>query len=433
MANSGGGVILFGLDSLGKPCEAELGPISALDPAEVADKISKYTGAVDLEFEIRELKKKRHNLVAFNIPEVSVPIVFRRPGTYDIGGGKQRTAFSAGTVYFRHGAKSEPGTTEDIGRAIERQLESIRKSWVKGVRKVVRAPQGSQVVLVRAGNQEKTSFPHLVSVRSVKDPNATPVLLTRDYTKASGTLVHEEISEGIFDEINNVVDANNLLAGERGTFVLGQPVYFRIYAERHHVQQAKSRIVSLLQGAVSEFYAPGLYWILQLPVIKSAQVYARLYLFPKSPQIHSLMRMAVLLGNNFANWLYQKWREKWERNPQPPPFYWTFSKMLSQLKENDPRFVAARVGATSQFVTREGSPLAAQLLLEKPGQAVSLLSDACMRVFQGASEFKSVARNLDYLAYGAAVMKRSRQMAKLIIKEIGAQQAADLIQEEEAD
>jgi hypothetical protein len=29
------------------------------------------------------------------------PIVFSKPGTYDIGGGKQKTAFSAGTVYFQ--------------------------------------------------------------------------------------------------------------------------------------------------------------------------------------------------------------------------------------------------------------------------------------------------------------------------------------------
>jgi hypothetical protein len=33
-------------------------------------------------------------------------------------------------VYFRHRAKSEPGTSEDIRKVIERQLEFIRKSWI---------------------------------------------------------------------------------------------------------------------------------------------------------------------------------------------------------------------------------------------------------------------------------------------------------------
>ena len=57
IANSGGGIILFGVDNVGRPCGAVLEPIFRLDPADIANKISKYTGSVDLEFEIREVKK----------------------------------------------------------------------------------------------------------------------------------------------------------------------------------------------------------------------------------------------------------------------------------------------------------------------------------------------------------------------------------------
>jgi len=142
IANSGGGIIVFGLDSLGVPTGASIDAITSIDPADIANKVSRYTGLVDFEFEIRRLTKKGQNLVAFVVQPVSVPLVFKNPGTYDIGSGKQRTAFGVGTVYFRHGAKSEPGKSEDIRRVIERQLELIRHSWLKGVRKIVQAPKG---------------------------------------------------------------------------------------------------------------------------------------------------------------------------------------------------------------------------------------------------------------------------------------------------
>ena len=108
IANSGGGIIIFGLDNYGTPTGESIEAITSIDPADIANKVSRYTGLVDFEFDIRTLEKKGNKLVAFVIQPVSIPLVFEKPGTYDIGGGEQRTAFSVGTVYFRHGAKSKP-------------------------------------------------------------------------------------------------------------------------------------------------------------------------------------------------------------------------------------------------------------------------------------------------------------------------------------
>src|SRR5437867_11418209 len=102
IANSGGGIIVFGLDSLGVPTGESVNAIAAIDPADIANKISKYTGLVDFEFEIRSFNKKGHPLVAFVVLPAAIPLVFEKPGTYDIGSGKQRNAFGVGTVYFRH-------------------------------------------------------------------------------------------------------------------------------------------------------------------------------------------------------------------------------------------------------------------------------------------------------------------------------------------
>jgi hypothetical protein len=258
IANSGGGIIVFGLDSLGVPTGASIDAITSIDPADIANKVSRYTGLVDFEFEIRRLTKKGQNLVAFVVQPVSVPLVFKNPGTYDIGSGKQRTAFGVGTVYFRHGAKSEPGKSEDIRRVIERQLELIRQSWLKGVRKIVQAPKGAQIVAVQPTNRDTQHF-LTTHVRAVNDPQAIPVRLTRDPSFASGKFIYEEISDGIFDEINNVIDANRVLAKGQKDFFLGQSVYYRIYAERHHVRQSEETLALLLRNGIVDFYAPALY------------------------------------------------------------------------------------------------------------------------------------------------------------------------------
>ncbi len=195
IANSGGGIIIFGLDNAGNPTGDSLDALSHLDPADIANKASRYTGSTQLELEVRPLDKAGAALYAFVVQPISIPIVFQKPGTYDIGSGKQKAAFSIGTVYFRHGAKSEPGTSDDLRGVIERQLEVIRHSWIKGVRKVVQAPAGSQIVAVRPG--EKSGITSLAStVRVVNDPTATPVLLTRARDESTvGTFIHEEVSK----------------------------------------------------------------------------------------------------------------------------------------------------------------------------------------------------------------------------------------------
>jgi hypothetical protein len=171
LANSGGGIILIGVDNHGQPTGFNIKPIIEFDSANITNKIHKYTEVQFSEFEILEEEKEGHKVAVLIIPPVSIPIIFTKPGSYDIGAGKQKTAFGQGTVYFRHGAKSETGNTEDIRKAIERQLESIRKDWIRGVRKVVTAPRGSKVV-VASGEVTESGSPNATPIRIVNDPTA---------------------------------------------------------------------------------------------------------------------------------------------------------------------------------------------------------------------------------------------------------------------
>lgn len=171
MANSGGGCILIGARNDGTPSGWDATPVLNLDLAQITDKIVKYTGEQYADFDIQEVKKNDHRLVALLIHSVSVPMVFIQPGTYNIGDGKQKTAFGKGTIYFRHGAKSEPGNGKDLKECIDREVENIRKSWLGNIRKVVEAPHGYRVNILPPQVVE-SSLPTATPIRIVENPSA---------------------------------------------------------------------------------------------------------------------------------------------------------------------------------------------------------------------------------------------------------------------
>jgi hypothetical protein len=168
IANSGGGIIVFGANSRGEPSGGDLSALSKVDPATIVDRVHPYTSTHATDIEVVEVERQAQKLIGWVVAPSPVPIVFVQPGTIPIEGGKQKAVFSRGTVYFRHGAKSEPGTTEDIAQAMERKLESVRREWLAGVRKVVEAPEGSRISLLPPEVQQSSS------------PDAAPIRITDD-------------------------------------------------------------------------------------------------------------------------------------------------------------------------------------------------------------------------------------------------------------
>jgi hypothetical protein len=428
LANSGGGIVVFGLDSNGAPSGESIAKIANLDPADLTNKLVKYIGVPNFEIEAFRLKKRGQKVYAIAVSGASIPHVFEQPGTYDIGGGKQKSAFGLGTVYFRHGAKSEPGTTEDIRASMDRALSGIRKLWIKGVRQVVQAPPGSEIVTIQGTAPQTSAIAR--SVRAVHDPCGTPVALTRDPGRATGTIYYEEIAEGIFEEINNVIDANKALAKGEKKFFLGAAIYYRIYAERQHVLQQRDTHELLLRTAVLDFYAPALFWMTIMPEDLIAETFAELYRNPVSPRIHALVRLATVLGDDFSRWLLGKMNRKWAAYSQPPTFYWTFKSMVQDLHSMDYRLRSSRFSTKSRIELPGEESVDVTQLLDNPPQAAALLSRVCMMVFEGkmATAGRSVARNLDYLAYGSIVRERGETISAAIVNKVGDEQVGELIE-----
>lgn len=175
MSNSGGGIILIGLDNDGNPVPAPQTPLARNpDPADVANKIFRYTGRHVRDIRVVPAEKAGHPILALLVPAVRVSLIFTQPGTYQIEGGKQKTAFGQGTIYFRHGAKSELGTTEDLRLAFENELIARREEWLGNIRRVIEAPPGALVHVVPDELAEEGGT-QAVGVRLVHDP-AAPVV-----------------------------------------------------------------------------------------------------------------------------------------------------------------------------------------------------------------------------------------------------------------
>jgi Schlafen, AlbA_2 len=422
IANTGGGIIVFGLDSQGTPVGTVVDPICAIDPADISNKLSKYIGTTEINVSVCELEKAGVKLAAFLIESAETPVVFQKPGTYDIGGGKQKTAFSVGTVYFRHGAKSEPGTSDDIRKVLDSRVSSLRKTWMQGLKKVVQAPRGAQVIIAAPTNGavNPAGPASRLDVRAVKDPRAPALTLTRDKSIATGTFIHEQISDSIFEEINNVMDANRVLAEGQQKFLLGLSVYYRVYADRKHVQEDNFPL--LLRTAIFDFYAPCLYWVCRLPENIVANLVAETYLFPRHNSTQFLINVAILFGEEFASWLGQAWDRRWKGHSQPPQSYWSFQTKRSDSEKLGPQQALTKTRAETQIEIIGEPPIRVAELMANNKVTEELLSKVCMKEFrlQGKNEgMRALARNLDVLAYGREIGCEGGRILKLVREIVG--------------
>src|SRR5581483_9809295 len=138
LANSGGGIIVVGAKNGGAASGEDVQPVLDLDGATIADKVFSYTGDNFDGFSIHAVKRRGGTVAAIVVGGATeAPLVFQQPGQYTNARGKVKTAFTRGAAYFRHGAKSEPATSDDHREFIARRLAVVRDEWLGGIRKVV--------------------------------------------------------------------------------------------------------------------------------------------------------------------------------------------------------------------------------------------------------------------------------------------------------
>lgn len=170
IANIGGGVIVIGVRNDGSASGADVRPVLALDSANICNKLASYLGEDFDDFEVAAVTRSENRVAAIVVgPAEEAPLTFVRPGTYPDPQrpDRQKSAFGRG-VYVRHGAKSEPATREDLRVFINRRLNTVRDDWLGGIRQVMTAPEGAEIVAIeRTENDEGER-----AIRITTDENA---------------------------------------------------------------------------------------------------------------------------------------------------------------------------------------------------------------------------------------------------------------------
>jgi hypothetical protein len=100
--------------------------------------------------------------------------------------------------------------------------------------------------------------------------------------------------------------------------------------------------------------------------------------------------------------------------------------MVTKMATTDARLIAARLSQTAQVQISPESRIAVADLLNDPRRAATLLSETCMKVFRGESELRSIARALDYIAYGSEIRKRGPEITDAVLALLGDSKAGDI-------
>lgn len=254
-----------------------------------------------------------------------------------------------------------------------------------------------------------------VKVGGAKESSQSKVIITRDKSESSGVIMHEELSENLFEEINNLISANRLMSPSSDQFHLGEEVYYRIYAEREHVDKNEEVQLLLAKTALTKYYAPGIYWFLNLDAFVCASLIFDFIENFKNPYVHSFFRLVILLGENVAGWLENILNERYGNHTQPPNFYWTFKEMRKAKAVEERRLLALRMSVKQRLdIPGEEKNIVVSDLLKEASLASKYLSKACIDVFRGAKDERGISRVLDILAYGELLGEKADQIEEVM-------------------
>jgi hypothetical protein len=153
LANSGGGVIV-------------LDGVAGVDEERIHEQLERYAEPEFEGFSVEPVTRGGRPSTVVVVEGVrNAPLVFTRTGR--VG---DHVAFARGGLYFRHGAKSEAATGEDVRDFIRRQLEATRTQWLANIRQVMHAPDGAEVAVIETAERDEEGRPTLI--RLTTDPHA---------------------------------------------------------------------------------------------------------------------------------------------------------------------------------------------------------------------------------------------------------------------
>lgn len=181
LANSGGGIILIGVNDSGKKSDFDFKKLLDYDNAKITDKISSYIDIDYSDFELIKIRRPDGFVVGFIAYQTYPPIIFSKPGDYSDSTGKQKSAFQKGILYVRRGSRSIPAKSADLIKILEQEISIRRKQWLGNIRKVIQSPSNYDVHVVNK-NMEVSINEKGTPVRLTTNPDAPEFRITNPDT-----------------------------------------------------------------------------------------------------------------------------------------------------------------------------------------------------------------------------------------------------------
>jgi hypothetical protein len=394
-ANTEGGFVLFGIGPRGEWLGFTEVELKECDPAALAELINGSLSPEITGINYSHIKCKDRIFPILHVPPSPlVPHVTTKEISERLPDGKVAIHLNKHAVYCRYVAKSDLATPAQYARIITQRTDFLKMEMLRRVKEI---PVANFASVSKSASAAPTM---LRVIKSGNDASLPAVRITRNPSEAAGVVVTEELSDGIFDEINNVLDANTLLAKQRREFVFGQEIYYRVYAERQHVRSIPEHYRILNHAGALKFYGPVFYWLLKVSPEQIADVIQKILTHDKATNNRIVCRLAILLGPKVTSWLKAFLDHHWKNHAQPPEHYFFFKKLIKKADGADRLLAALQESPTAELTFGNAQTVYIGELLKSPHQASVCLSQACMSVFTGDMSQRSVCRKLDLLAYG---------------------------------
>jgi len=186
IANSGGGVVVV---RSAIPLEEEL----------LHEQLARYVEPDFEAFELYDVARHGDAETAIVVESVAgTPLVFSAQGRYRDPAGREHVVFAEGGLSFRHGARSEPPSGEDVRDFIKRQLDATRHQWLANIRQVMHAPDRAEVAIIETAERDDEGRPTLI--RLTTDPHA-PL-----YGQVDPDQSHPHRQKEVITEVNKRLD-----------------------------------------------------------------------------------------------------------------------------------------------------------------------------------------------------------------------------------
>lgn len=145
LANTGGGLIIYGVDRHGHAVGLPADSVTLLDPARVGDYVGRYIGNQRVVLSVSTHAEGETVLVQIAVSgHDRPPVVMERPGTFG-DGSRQETLFEAGAVFVRRDTKACPAQRADFERWLIDAEERGERNAYGLMRQVADRPRGTVI------------------------------------------------------------------------------------------------------------------------------------------------------------------------------------------------------------------------------------------------------------------------------------------------